>query len=61
MEISGRNKETGKLEIRDREEAVVRVIITNDGEPAYSAEMELKIVPSFSFVGSSVVTQFQTL
>ena len=27
--------------------------ITNDGEPAYSAEMELKIDPAFSYVGRS--------
>ena len=53
MDISGRNRETGRLEIRDREEAVVRVTVTNEGEPAYSAEMDLKIDPAFSYVGRS--------
>ena len=33
------------------------VTITNDGEPAYSAEMELKIDPAFSYVGRSDDTQ----
>jgi hypothetical protein len=53
VEITGRNKETGKLEIRDREESVLRVTVTNEGEPAYSAELDLKIDPAFSYVGRS--------
>ena len=32
---------------------MVRVTVTNDGEPAYSAEMDLKIDPAFSYVGRS--------
>lgn len=44
---------SGQLEIRDREEAVVKIFISNDGEPAYSAEMELKIDSAFSYVGRS--------
>jgi len=43
----------GQLEIREREEAVVKIYISNEGEPAYSAEMELKIDSAFSYVGRS--------
>ena len=47
------NANAYEIEIQDRQEIVLNVLVENTGEPAYAAVMALNIDPSFTYVGRS--------
>ena len=50
----GFNQSSGRLEIQYRQEILLNVSVSNqNGEPAYSAELQVNIDPSFNYVGRS--------
>jgi integrin alpha 7 len=50
----GFDSDQGRLEIQYRQEIQLNVSVSNlNGEPAYSAELQLNIDPSFAYVGRS--------
>ena len=53
LAIQGLDVSTGRLEISERGEVVLEVAVSNMGEPAYSASLEVIIDGSFSYVGRS--------
>ena len=53
LDIVGMNTETGSLEISEGGDVVLNVTVSNPGEPAYSADMELIFDEAFSYVGRS--------
>ena len=48
-----RSSDAYEIEIQDRQEIVLNVLVENTGEPAYAAVLVLHIDPSFTYVGRS--------
>ena len=53
LEVVGMDSKTGSLEISEGGDVVLNVTVSNPGEPAYSADMELIFDDAFSYVGRS--------
>ena len=53
LTIHGLDRGTGELEISERGDVVLRLSVSNFGEPAYSASLEIAFDETFSYVGRS--------
>ena len=53
LHVVGMDMQTGALEISEGGDVVLNVTVSNPGEPAYSADMELIFDDAFSYVGRS--------